>query len=153
MAKMANQYCALSYCAGARTDSEPMLVDGRPFNAFANLAHAIEQVFRYWQKKNPGKELYLWTDQICIDQNNQKERTSQVGLMRNIYYRASETFICLSNPKLGRCLDWTLSCYTVAQSEPADEQFLRSLHAFMESPWWRRSCNVPPLFPPSFVVS
>ncbi len=71
------------------TDAEPMLVDGRPFNAFANLVHAIDQVYHHWQLKNPDKVLYLWAVQICINQHDQEERTKPVaGMMRNIYNRA-----------------------------------------------------------------
>lgn len=73
-----------------------MLVNGRPFNAFANLEHAIRQVLHHWTKKNPGKELLLWADQICRNQSNNAERTSQVSIMRDIYRRGRETYICLS---------------------------------------------------------
>ena len=46
--------------------------------------------FRY-----EDQDRLLWLDFLCIDQNNLDERASQVGLMREIYRRASEVLIWL----------------------------------------------------------
>jgi len=100
-------YHAVSYCAGKPTDTTLILVDGLPFNAFANLDHAICKALKYWHSLNPGKELLLWADQICINQRDQAERASQVSLMREVYRRSSLTFICLSTVSTLTCLDWT----------------------------------------------
>lgn len=99
-------YCALSYCAGKPTDTEVILVNGLPFNAFANLAHAIRSAQEAWEATHHGQELLLWADQICINQRNHFERSDQVQMMREIYRRSDETFICLSTPGCETYLDW-----------------------------------------------
>lgn len=38
-------------------------------------------------------ERTLWVDAICINQGNVKERGYQVGIMRDIYYNATQTLI------------------------------------------------------------
>jgi hypothetical protein len=96
----------LSYCAGNPTETAIILVDGLPFKAFANLEHAIGHALKCWTARNPGKELLLWADQVCINQRDQNERSSQVRIMRDIYHRSNETFVCLSNPRLPNCLSW-----------------------------------------------
>jgi len=104
-------YWALSYCAGKPTNTALMLVDGLPFNAFANLEHAIDQALQYWNSKHPNKECFLWADQICINQRDDTERTNQVNMMRRIYQRSGETLICLSTPQSLDCLSWASSLF------------------------------------------
>ncbi|KAH8896014.1 hypothetical protein GQ53DRAFT_596140, partial [Thozetella sp. PMI_491] len=99
-------YCAISYCAGSLREVAPILVDRIRFNAFASLEHAIRCVLRQWSAKYPGRKLLIWADQICINQKNNEERTAQVGLMREIYRRSDETYVCLSNPSMKDCLRW-----------------------------------------------
>lgn len=40
---------------------------------------------------------YLWIDSICIDQNNDDEKSFQVRMMRNIYANSIHVLICLGN--------------------------------------------------------
>jgi hypothetical protein len=68
-------YCALSYCAGKPSETRVILVDGLLFNAFASLERAIRLALECWTSRNPGKELLLWADQICINQSDHRERT------------------------------------------------------------------------------
>jgi hypothetical protein len=89
-------YSAISYCAGDPKKIRTVYVDGKPFNAFANLAHAIEETYRYRSIEHGDFEAVLWTDQICINQSDLKERSHQVGFMGRIYSSACEVVICLS---------------------------------------------------------
>jgi hypothetical protein len=106
LSRIDGSYCTLSYCAGNLTETAIILVDGLPFKAFANLEHAIGHALECWTARNSGKELLLWADQVCINQRDQNERSSQVRIMRDIYHRSNETFVCLSNPRLPNCLSW-----------------------------------------------
>jgi hypothetical protein len=56
---------------------------------------------------------FIWIDGICINQNDNLERSSQVLLMRKIYSFAKEVTIWLGNPVPGlKDLVWlTQSCY------------------------------------------
>ena len=106
LARKDGQYCTLSYCAGSPSKTALILVDGYPFNAFENLEHAMDNALACWSARNPQRELLLWVDQICINQQDLDERANQVKLMKEIYRRSNETFVCLSNPQLSGCLDW-----------------------------------------------
>jgi len=100
------RYSTLSYCAGDLQNTELMLVNGIPFNAFMNLGHAIECVLNHWPSTNKDRGCILWLDQICINQSDKKELGQQVQFMREIYRRSEKTFVCLSTPKVLECLLW-----------------------------------------------
>ncbi|KAH7410062.1 heterokaryon incompatibility protein-domain-containing protein [Phaeosphaeria sp. MPI-PUGE-AT-0046c] len=101
-------YTAISYCAGDPNKTRSILVNGLHFNAFANLSHAIEEVYKYRAQKYGDVEALLWIDQICIDQSNPTERSHQVGLMYKIYSSAREVTVCLSTDdhRGGSALAW-----------------------------------------------
>lgn len=88
-------YAALSYVCGPPTNTAPIIVDGLKFNAFANLAAAIADVRTCWQRAFADKELLLWTDQVCINQSDDGERSQQVSSMRDVYSNAEHTLIWL----------------------------------------------------------
>jgi hypothetical protein len=52
------QYTAPSYCAGSATNTEPIVLNGTPFNVFANLAHALKEV-RHFRRATYG-------DRVCL---------------------------------------------------------------------------------------
>jgi hypothetical protein len=91
-------YTAISYCAGDPKITRPVHVNSIPFNAFANLAHAIKRTYRYLyhRSKDEGTEVLLWADQICINQSDKSERSHQVGFMYAIYRSARDVAVCLS---------------------------------------------------------
>lgn len=43
------------------------------------------------------EEILLWIDQLCINQNDEEEKSHQIRLMRHIYGKASQTFIVLAD--------------------------------------------------------
>jgi hypothetical protein len=104
LTRVDGNYSTLSYCAGDPKNTAVILVNGIPFNAFANLEHAIESVL---SSKSPDqKSILLWADQICINQSDKEERAQQVQIMRDIYIRSEKTFVCLSTPQIRDCLSW-----------------------------------------------
>lgn len=96
------KYYSLSYFAGSPHDSRRILVEGIPFNVFANLEHALKQVLSLWkrspisQEEDDGALPLIWVDQICINQHNDEERSHQVNFMRDIYSNCRETIVSLS---------------------------------------------------------
>jgi hypothetical protein len=90
-------YTAISYCAGDPKKTRTIWVNDKPFNAFANLAHAIEETYRYRSAEHGDVEALLWADQICINQSDKAERSHQVGFMYDVYSSAREVAVCLSN--------------------------------------------------------
>jgi hypothetical protein len=125
-------FCALSYHAGSPDDTKPILVDGIPMNLFANLEHAIRCALECWTVRNPNKELWLWADQICINQHDNQERCSQVSMMRDIYRRSYETYICLSNPLKGGCLSWAFKNHREVSVVDAPREGLKQLKSLSE---------------------
>ena len=108
LTRVGDNYITLSYCAGDPHKTGMILVDGIPFNAFANLEHAINRLSIHWTSTHPdGEPLLLWADQISINQSDKDERSQQVQIMREIYRRSSETYVCLSVPTIEDCLSWT----------------------------------------------
>ena len=85
----APQYEALSYCAGDPNDSQPILVNSKRFNVFSSLYSALKHLRR------PDTYRMLWVDQICINQTDLKERSSQVLKMSEIYANADAVQIWL----------------------------------------------------------
>ena len=96
LSDMEGQYTTISYFAGHPEETELITVNGRMFNAFANLGHALRQARHFWKTKFPGQELLLWADQICINQSNVSERSHQVSFMGDIYASAFQVLVSLS---------------------------------------------------------
>ncbi|KAF2444570.1 HET-domain-containing protein [Karstenula rhodostoma CBS 690.94] len=80
---------SLSYCWGDATQTRPIECNKRPFPVTENL-HSALQHLRY-----QSEDRVLWIDAICINQDDQKERSSQVVLMRDIYRRAQRVLVWL----------------------------------------------------------
>ena len=83
----------ITLCEQNMTDSEEqdleIIVDQTRVSLQLNLYHALEQF------RSMGFHGYLWIDAICIDQQNDKEKTSQVKLMRQIYSKAQKVLVWL----------------------------------------------------------
>ncbi|KAM7203437.1 Heterokaryon incompatibility protein (HET) domain containing protein [Naviculisporaceae sp. PSN 640] len=92
------EYTALSYCAGNPYRTRRVMIDGYWFNAFENLEHALEG-FRINYDKESWFGNEIWTDQVCINQLDFREKSHQVGMMRNIYNNAGRTCVVLSSPE------------------------------------------------------
>ncbi|KAF4462031.1 heterokaryon incompatibility [Fusarium albosuccineum] len=150
------KYTTLSYCAGSPHDIETVVINGIPFNAFANLGHALRQARHFWIEGGDQDELLLWADQICINQNNPLERTHQVKLMADIYTASEQVLVSLStehDPEGG--LEWLQGAVPVmkrwrehhrrAPSLKPDPRGFHGvgLNAFLEtilsSSWWARA--------------
>ncbi|KAF5536611.1 hypothetical protein FMEXI_10210 [Fusarium mexicanum] len=102
-----NQYLAMSYCAGDPADTNEIMVNGVRCNVFANLHYALVLARHYWMRSSGQGPLRIWIDQLCINQHDLKERSHQVGFMRNIYQFAERTLACLSTSQTsGEGLKW-----------------------------------------------
>lgn len=96
LAAIQGKFTTLSYCAGSPRNTETILVNGRKFNAFANLGHALRIARNFWKEKHGAAELLLWADQVCINQSDVNERSHQVNFMGDIYESAMQVLVCLS---------------------------------------------------------
>lgn len=103
------QFAALSYCWGDLSDttlvdlihlcrpSIPGNLPGVQFHQPFNITTSLFQTL--WVFRELGQTGPFWIDAICIDQTNLVERAQQVGLMGDIYSKASIVYIYLQlNP-------------------------------------------------------
>jgi hypothetical protein len=82
-------YTALSYVWGNIWDNSPIFFDGTVFLATKNLKLALQYI------REAHREIVLWVDAICIDQNDTNERNHQVSLMGTLYSEAKGVIIWL----------------------------------------------------------
>lgn len=82
-------YTALSYVWGDTAFVMPMICNGKSFKTTKNLDLALRHLRR------TDVAVLLWIDQICINQDDLKEKTQQVILMRKIYEHAWSTVVWL----------------------------------------------------------
>lgn len=87
--KSCPEYVALSYVWGDSTPRETIYINGKRRMIHQNL---WDFFYRSWQKQTTD---FIWTDLICLDQNNHRERDEQVQRMGDIYSRAHHTLAWL----------------------------------------------------------
>ncbi|KAK6821186.1 heterokaryon incompatibility protein-domain-containing protein [Apiospora arundinis] len=95
-------YDALSYTWGNEPPSIACTCDGTELLLRANLAAAL----KYLRYSNCDR--YIWADFICINQQDDIEKSFQIPRMESIYSKASDVFIWLGetaavNQILRRC--------------------------------------------------
>jgi hypothetical protein len=83
------QYEALSYVWGEAGAQKEIEVSGQTVHVTDNLYAALHRL-RY-----PMQKRTIWIDQLCINQSDNLERSSQVAMMRDIYKRCSCCIIWL----------------------------------------------------------
>jgi hypothetical protein len=97
-------YDALSYTWGSPGDicEQPISVRGCDMEVSRNLELAL-RALRY-----PTATRTLWVDAICINQQNNQERSQQVSLMRKIYSMARKTIVWLGEEDADstRAIEW-----------------------------------------------
>jgi hypothetical protein len=95
----AGEYDALSYCWG---DDDPIadisIFDNNDvylgnIEIKPNLVFAL-RTFRA-QMKSPVEEHYFWVDALCIDQENEEEKSAQIQKISHIYRMAQEVRVWL----------------------------------------------------------
>lgn len=84
----APDYRALSYAWGNKSKHQDIFLDGKPFTVTSNLYSAL------WHLQSTYKKI-IWADAVCINQNDNTERSEQVGKMRTIYERATSITVWL----------------------------------------------------------
>jgi Heterokaryon incompatibility protein (HET) len=82
------EYAALSYCWGAGPADQAIDCDGSIIRVTSGLLDALRTLRKLTR-------LCLWIDQICVNQADLEERSSQIPLMRRIYPGAAKTFLQL----------------------------------------------------------
>jgi hypothetical protein len=146
-------YLALSYTWGDPSDRCEIYVNGEPLYVTQNLARGLRVLRDKAYIKDGWK---LWIDAICINQEDNGERATQVKRMREIYTKAWSPIIWLgaSNDnsegaiELVRTLsrsftgrDAAVELTSLLRREPTTfgEGKWRALHQLAVRPYWRRA--------------
>lgn len=79
------KYIALSYCWGREGENEDILVNGSRCTVSARLKEALQYL------QNEKDDNLYWIDQLCINQEDDEEKSEQVGEMASIYEQAQGT--------------------------------------------------------------
>ncbi|KAM5372401.1 hypothetical protein BFJ68_g14616 [Fusarium oxysporum] len=80
------RFWALSYVWGARENPATILLNDQPFSITRNLYNALYQYRRHvFDGYDSDAKALLWVDAICINQNDQVEKSIQVPRMSEIY--------------------------------------------------------------------
>jgi hypothetical protein len=81
-------YIALSYTWGNSTQLESILINGQTTDITIGLYEALREL-------QSDKPVRLWVDAICINQNNDPEKSEQVKQMTEVYKAATSVFAWL----------------------------------------------------------
>jgi hypothetical protein len=96
-------YLALSYSWGKEDSNAEITINNGKFKL---LKKNLEIALEYLINRYPGQ--YLWTDAICINQNDKDEKASQVPRMREIYTKTDKCVVWLGECPRGSKVDRAL---------------------------------------------
>ena len=83
------QYAALSYCWASLEGTRDIILCGHKTSVTKNLWEAVRQF------RSERVPIRIWMDAVCINQDDVMERSSQVGLMRDVYSMATAVLVWL----------------------------------------------------------
>ncbi|EXK80584.1 hypothetical protein FOQG_14936 [Fusarium oxysporum f. sp. raphani 54005] len=89
-----SDYYAISYTWGDSCFTKEIIINGRPMMVTENCHYALTQVRDRYPSLH-GTSIFIWIDSICINQNDNDEKSDQVAMMGNIYTRASKVLACI----------------------------------------------------------
>lgn len=84
-------FTALSYLWGNAAEKVDIEVNSQLVPVTSSLALALRHITCHWRQQFQSRQIadfYLWTDALCINQNDVKEREEQVKLMASLYSAA-----------------------------------------------------------------
>lgn len=90
-------YEAISYVWGDSGRDHHIKCGGRRLSITPNLRDALLQC------RLPHSRRILWADSVCINQDDDKEKSLQVSIMSKIYSQAMRVLICFGPDRTGGC--------------------------------------------------
>lgn len=81
------RYTAVSYTWGDQKPTEIIRLNGKPFQVRPNLLSCLYHLSKRRRHFDPGWD-WIWVDAICINQQDDREKSEQVGLMDKTYSNA-----------------------------------------------------------------
>lgn len=84
-------YHAISYTWGEPKSNTTILVNNQAFSVRKNCEFVLRQAYSYHEGQ------YYWVDSVCIDQDDGKEKGTQVSIMDSIYKKAAHMLACVGD--------------------------------------------------------
>ncbi|KAH7116534.1 heterokaryon incompatibility protein-domain-containing protein [Dactylonectria estremocensis] len=137
-------YEALSYCWGKPDKTKTILLNGEQFRVTEDLHEALHEF------SLADTSRALWIDAICINQEDQGEKSSQVQRMKEIYRNAKGVLVWVGKAKdhtdlafkqakkLLACTDFDTQ--QAIWSEP--DEWIKALNEIVKRPYWYRAWTV-----------
>jgi hypothetical protein len=134
-------YKALSYTWGEDEKSAHLAIGEKSLWISRNLEAALKRL------RLPDTYLNIWVDRICIDQEDDVERSSQTSRMSNVYNQAENVYVWLGEADANSELAWELienlaSGTEIAISaiihDKARKRKFEGLKALFRRPYWWR---------------
>ncbi|KAL0944800.1 heterokaryon incompatibility protein [Colletotrichum truncatum] len=151
-------YATLSYTWGDPAVKKPIILEHELFDVTINLYNALQHI------RSPSRQIQIWVDALCINQQDIKERSSQVSLMNEVYELCEKVYIWLgcpddddavtSNPFAivehfrdnqhffslpGYAWDRSRNQWICDTENPQFKLMWDSFSPVAESPWWTRA--------------
>ncbi|KAF4332223.1 het-6-heterokaryon incompatibility [Fusarium beomiforme] len=133
------KFWALSYVWGPRENPATILLNEQPFSVTRNLYNALYQYrCHMFNDYSSSQKSLLWADAICINQNDQAEKSVQVPRMSEIYGKCERVLAWLGPVESAeddqtRKLAQKLKCFaSSAQNLTEDDAitlFMKSAHS------------------------
>jgi hypothetical protein len=140
------EFEALSYVWGVGLMPHTIHVAGKPFYVTSNLYSALKEL------RHPVHERIIWIDAICINQQDNVEKSSQVQMMRDIYAKASKVVVWLGKATKDTSLTFDLvqQCHMAdtdtidtlwmdRTSSPQRKSIRHEFARIFKYEWWKRS--------------
>lgn len=126
-------YEALSYVWGISICPQPAFLNGRSFSITCNLDTALRHL------RHSTAEKVLWVDAVCINQEDDEEKSFQVQIMRNIYTKATKVIIWIGPANN----DSTIFLDCVDEKETAESSNVKTILegalSFFSRTWFTRT--------------
>lgn len=129
-------YEALSYVWGSEEKPRRICVDGDDLYITENLHTALLRL------RDGSFERIVWADGICINQDDNEERSLQVQYMMNIYSRASQVIVWLEETIDGtHSADTSLAVEEIgraADGQLTESSNVEAIRTILQRSWFQR---------------
>jgi hypothetical protein len=142
-AKKKHAYQAISYTWGSATEKRLINLNKCRFEV-PEIVYELLKDRSSWTN-----EPVIWIDSICINQQDNTDKDSQVRLMRDIYKNASDVLVWLGNP---RNADWAMTFIADINAEFKKSTKAVALEKIKQS-LWAKKCSHPLGYPPVVAFS
>ncbi|KAF2187154.1 HET-domain-containing protein, partial [Zopfia rhizophila CBS 207.26] len=140
-------YQTLSYAWGDPHVTDPILLDGVEFPVTVNLKDALRRL----RKADDAR--IVWIDALCINQQDDVEKSEQVRLMSNIYLSCSQVFIWLGFQDPSDFDEESSETDEQSSSNGDHPKVWRHFETLTNLPWWNRTWTVQEtVLPPKALV-